>query len=160
MVAITDDQNRKRIIYSNNNWFGLDFTELEILHLVDLFIQLSACMHGNISHTFLSHKSRLATMDMELEMREEAMDDNLEVDTSMFEDGGIQEIDKLESVGINVSDIKKLKAAGLYTMASVMMATTSVLTSIKGLSEIKVQKIIDCVKKVCHLWLLVVSRET
>jgi meiotic recombination protein DMC1 len=87
-------------------------------------------------------------MDMELETREEAVEETLDFDPSLLEEHGVQEIDKLESVGINVSDIKKLKAAGLYTMASIMMATSSYLTAIKGLSEVKVQKIIECVKKV------------
>ena len=85
---------------------------------------------------------------MELEVRDDAIEENIEIDPSLLEETGIQEIDKLESMGINVADIKKLKAAGLYTMASVMMATTAYLTSIKGLSEVKVQKLIECVKKV------------
>lgn len=91
-------------------------------------------------------------MDLEYELRTE--ENNVEIeednlDISAIEDvGGLQEIDKLEAVGINVGDIKKLKAAGMYTMASIMMATSTQLTNIKGLSEAKVQKIIECVKKV------------
>lgn len=94
-------------------------------------------------------------MDLEYEIRTDdnvadIEDDNLDI-SALGEITGLQEIDKLEAVGINVGDIKKLKAAGLYTMASIMMATSAQLTSIKGLSEAKVQKIIECVKKVRFL---------
>ena len=93
---------------------------------------------------------------MEMDYETQTMEDNLPVeveeeniDISALEGiTGLQEIDKLEAVGINVGDIKKLKAAGMYTMASIMMATTAQLTAIKGLSEAKVIKIIECVKKV------------
>lgn len=68
------------------------------------------------------------------------------------EDAGVntyQEIDKLEAVGVNVADIKKLKAAGFYTIASIVMATSASLQQIKGMSEAKLQKIMEGVKKVC-----------
>jgi hypothetical protein len=37
-----------------------------------------------------------------------------------------QTIDKLQDMGINMSDISKLKAAGIYTMSGVLMQSTKV----------------------------------
>lgn len=85
-------------------------------------------------------------MDYELEQHEGA-DENMHVNQEGLDVVDIQEIDRLETVGINVSDIKKLKAHGFYTVSSIMMATSTVLQNIKGLSEAKVQKLIDSVKK-------------
>lgn len=42
------------------------------------------------------------------------------------------EIDKLESEGINVADIKKLKTAGYCTIMSVIMVMKKELEGIKG----------------------------
>lgn len=87
----------------------------------------------------------------ELESKAENVEDNNVGDLGnvvIDETSDYQEIDKLESVGINVGDIKKLKAAGLYTLSSIVMATSATLQAIKGLSEAKVQKITECVKKV------------
>jgi len=85
-------------------------------------------------------------MEAELEQFDQ-LDENFEVNQDLLGGGDVQEIDRLESVGINVSDIKKLKASGFYTMSSIMMSTSTTLGNIKGLSEAKVQKIIECVKK-------------
>lgn len=59
-----------------------------------------------------------------------------------------QEIDKLQELGINQADIKKLKAAGFHTVASIIMTTRKNLTAVKGLSEAKVLKLIETAKKV------------
>jgi hypothetical protein len=39
---------------------------------------------------------------------------------------GWQEIDKLQDLGVNVADIKKLKAGGCHTVASLLMHTRKV----------------------------------
>jgi len=93
-------------------------------------------------HAHLTAAAAQAAQDQDDNVNEQEF--VLDVDANQ----DILEIDKLESVGINVSDIKKLKAAGLYTLSSIMMATSATLLSIKGLSEAKVQKITECVKKV------------
>jgi hypothetical protein len=41
------------------------------------------------------------------------------------------EIDQLQSLGVNVSDIKKLKLAGIYSLSGVLMHTMKELTEIK-----------------------------
>ncbi|KAA6372579.1 MAG: putative Meiotic recombination protein DMC1 [Streblomastix strix] len=57
------------------------------------------------------------------------------------------EIDKLQDLGINVADLKKLKESGCYTVQSLQMRTKKDLLNIKGISEAKLDKIIDAVHK-------------
>lgn len=64
------------------------------------------------------------------------------------DENAYQDIDKLQELGINATDIKKLKAAGLFTISSIIMNTRKTLTAIKGLSEAKVTKLIETAKKV------------
>ncbi|GLG97560.1 hypothetical protein R5R35_011839 [Gryllus longicercus] len=61
------------------------------------------------------------------------------------EDGLFQDVDVLQGHGINVADIKKLKSAGICTIKGIQMSTRKRLSSIKGFSEAKVDKI----KEVC-----------
>lgn len=63
------------------------------------------------------------------------------------EEDYFQEIDKLQEMGINVADIKKLKSAGLGTVASVLMTPSSTLLAIKGVSDVKIAKIIEAANK-------------
>ena len=46
-----------------------------------------------------------------------------------------EEIEKLQEMGINATDIKKLKEHGLHTIASVLMHTKKQLMDIKGQSN-------------------------
>ena len=50
-------------------------------------------------------------------------------------------VTKLESCGINASDVKKLQDGGFHTVESVAYATMKKLTVIKGISDAKAQKI-------------------
>lgn len=56
-------------------------------------------------------------------------------------------IDKLQESGINAADLKKLKDAGFNTSQSVAFAMRKDLLSIKGLSDQKVDKIIEAARK-------------
>jgi meiotic recombination protein DMC1 len=56
-------------------------------------------------------------------------------------------VDKLQSQGINVQDINKLKAAGICTVLSVSQTTRRNLLKIKGLSEAKVEKLKEAAAK-------------
>ena len=60
-----------------------------------------------------------------------------------------QDIDLLQSHGINVADIKKLKTAGICTIRGIQMTTKKKLCAIKGLSEAKVDKMKEAVLKIC-----------
>mmetsp|Transcript_32798 Transcript_32798/g.57104 ORF Transcript_32798/g.57104 Transcript_32798/m.57104 type:complete len:329 (-) Transcript_32798:925-1911(-) len=57
-------------------------------------------------------------------------------------------IDSLQAFGINVADLNKLKSAGLCTVLGVLMTTRKDLTNIKGLSDGKVDKILEACAKV------------
>ncbi|CEG73662.1 Putative DNA repair protein RAD51 [Rhizopus microsporus] len=50
-------------------------------------------------------------------------------------------ITTLEKYGIALSDVKKLQAAGFYTLESVAYSPKKAVLAIKGLSEAKVDKI-------------------
>eukprot|EP00761_Pharyngomonas_kirbyi_P003489 gb/GECH01003493.1/.p1 GENE.gb/GECH01003493.1/~~gb/GECH01003493.1/.p1 ORF type:complete len:333 (+),score=100.88 gb/GECH01003493.1/:1-999(+) len=63
------------------------------------------------------------------------------------EETPFEEIEKLQEVGINASDIKKLKDAGCYTLGGLFMSTKKKLAAIKGLSESKIDKILDSASK-------------
>ncbi len=45
-------------------------------------------------------------------------------------------VDKLQELGVNATDIQRLKEAGLYTISSIMMTTTKNLGEIKGNSSL------------------------
>lgn len=64
-----------------------------------------------------------------------------------LQESWIVDIDAIQSHGINVGDISKLKSNGYYTIASVHAATRRNLLKIKGFSEIKVEKIKDALVK-------------
>ncbi|KAK6520322.1 Meiotic recombination protein dmc1 [Arthrobotrys conoides] len=64
------------------------------------------------------------------------------------EESTIIDIDQLQHHGIGAADIAKLRAAGYWTVASVHSAMRKTLGKIKGLSEIKVDKIKDAVAKI------------
>lgn len=59
-----------------------------------------------------------------------------------------KEIERLQECGINVADIKKLKAVGLCTIASILMSTKRFLLSIKGISDAKLDKIKEAAMKI------------
>jgi DNA repair protein RAD51 len=52
-------------------------------------------------------------------------------------------IDRLEGPGLGAPDIKKLKEAGYHTIEAVAYATRKELGGIKGISDNKVEKIIE-----------------
>lgn len=56
-------------------------------------------------------------------------------------------IDELQAHGILASDINKLKSAGICTMKGAAMVGKRSLYKIKGLSEVKVDKIKECIAK-------------
>eukprot|EP00351_Strombidinopsis_sp_SopsisLIS2011_P002347 CAMPEP_0116874956 /NCGR_PEP_ID=MMETSP0463-20121206/6608_1 /TAXON_ID=181622 /ORGANISM="Strombidinopsis sp, Strain SopsisLIS2011" /LENGTH=74 /DNA_ID=CAMNT_0004519499 /DNA_START=74 /DNA_END=298 /DNA_ORIENTATION=- len=69
------------------------------------------------------------------------MDD--EEDEQPFND-----IDMLQEHGINMGDILKLKAAGLCTAISVLMCTKKDMLNIKGITEVKAEKLYEAASKI------------
>ena len=61
-------------------------------------------------------------------------------------------IDKLQDYGINAGDINKLKSAGICTVKGLLMVTKKELLNIKGISEQKIEKMIEAAQKteVCY----------
>ncbi|CAI2373964.1 unnamed protein product [Moneuplotes crassus] len=57
----------------------------------------------------------------------------------------------LENEGINAGDIKKLEDAGYATVEGIAFTQKRQLTQIKGLSEAKVDKILECAAKIVNL---------
>ncbi|XP_023241216.1 LOW QUALITY PROTEIN: DNA repair protein RAD51 homolog 1-like [Centruroides sculpturatus] len=68
-------------------------------------------------------------------MQQEVVDDECD-------EFGPQKIQKLEGNGINALDIKKLETAGFHTVEAVAFAPKKQLISIKGISEVKADKIL------------------
>lgn len=60
-------------------------------------------------------------------------------------------VDELQNHGINVSDITKLKSAGIFSIQSVLSTTKRNLVKIKGLSEAKVDKIKESAGKIIFI---------
>lgn len=73
---------------------------------------------------------------------EMAQQEETEIEGDFFID-----VDQLQSQGINVADLKKLKSAGICTTRGLKMITKKKLCNIKGLSEAKVDKIKEAMMK-------------
>ena len=71
-----------------------------------------------------------------------------DIDYDQQQEETFHPIDLLQEHGINASDISKLRDAGFNSIESVTYSTKKTLVSIKGLSEIKVEKIIDACSKI------------
>ncbi|CAH9115351.1 unnamed protein product [Cuscuta epithymum] len=60
-------------------------------------------------------------------------------------------VEQLQESGISATDIKKLKDAGIFTVESVVYSPRKDLLQIKGISEAKVDKIIEAASKLVPL---------
>ena len=73
---------------------------------------------------------------------------NMECDTG--EEFVIEQnsIDKLQDFAVNAADITKLKAGGICTVKGLLMCTRKDLLNIKGISDQKVDKMIEAAQKI------------
>jgi meiotic recombination protein DMC1 len=62
----------------------------------------------------------------------------------------LMEIDRLTEVGIPAADVAKLKQSGIFTVPGIHMQCKKDLANIKGLSEAKVDKIVDAARKMAE----------
>lgn len=69
-----------------------------------------------------------------------------EYDTSS--NNAVVPVEELQNHGINASDLQKLKARGIFTVNTVLSTTRRNLCKIKGLSEVKVEKLKEAASKV------------
>lgn len=85
------------------------------------------------------------------QVRPKNIEARVEADAEVFEEEEVSYslIDKLQDAGINAADLTKLKAAGFNTSQSIVFAMRKDLLSIKGLSDQKVEKIIEAARKSC-----------
>lgn len=60
-------------------------------------------------------------------------------------------INELEQAGINATDINKLKEAGMHTVDAVAMATRRQLVAIKGISEVKADKMLKAAREMVNV---------
>lgn len=74
-------------------------------------------------------------------------------DTTLTEDtqSNIISVDELQNYGINVSDLNKLKQNGIFTVNTILSTTRRNLIKIKGLSEIKIDKIKEQASKILKI---------
>jgi hypothetical protein len=63
----------------------------------------------------------------------------------------------LEQAGINATDVNKLKEAGLHTVDAVAMATKKMLVGIKGISEVKADKMLKAAREMVNVGFTTVS---
>ena len=66
-------------------------------------------------------------------------------------------IDKLQEHNINAADITKLKTSGICTVKGLLMVTRKELLNIKGISDQKVDKMIEAAQKIEVIILLIFS---
>lgn len=57
----------------------------------------------------------------------------------------------LEQAGINATDVNKLKDAGMHTVDAVAMATKKQLVGIKGISEVKAEKMLKAAREMVNV---------
>ena len=60
-------------------------------------------------------------------------------------------IKALEEKGINAGDIKKLEEAGYHTVEAIAFTPKKALINVKGISEAKVDKILEAAMKIVNL---------
>lgn len=68
-------------------------------------------------------------------------------DEDEFDLNGPTEIAKLEQYGISSADIKKLTDAGYHTVEAVCYVPKKTLVNTKGISEAKLDKILEAAQK-------------
>ncbi|KAG7258883.1 hypothetical protein CRUP_035621 [Coryphaenoides rupestris] len=91
-----------------------------------------------------------------------AADDQVVEEDSSYQDDEesfFQDIDLLQKHGINMADLKKMKAVGICTVKGIQMTTRRALGNIKGLSEAKVDKIKEAAGKMLSIRLSLLGAE-
>ena len=85
-------------------------------------------------------------------MQKQERNVNSQMDEEDNDEGAMMEpvgIGRLEEVGINVAEIKKLKDANIQTVDGLLSHPKKNLISIKGITENKLDKILEAAQKLC-----------
>eukprot|EP01088_Endostelium_zonatum_P016890 TRINITY_DN4750_c0_g1_i1.p1 TRINITY_DN4750_c0_g1~~TRINITY_DN4750_c0_g1_i1.p1 ORF type:complete len:354 (-),score=84.22 TRINITY_DN4750_c0_g1_i1:57-1118(-) len=88
---------------------------------------------------------------VEEEKEEEEEEEDVQVVAEEEEDTGPTPISKLEECGITAADVKKLEAAGYHTVESVAYATKKDLQKVKGISEVKCDKVLEAASNMVQM---------
>ncbi|GAB9468092.1 hypothetical protein Gpo141_00005418 [Globisporangium polare] len=80
---------------------------------------------------------------------EEHDDAQLASETHEFQ--GPRLVSCLEQAGVNATDVNKLKEAGMHTVDAVAMATKKQLITIKGISEVKAEKMLKAAREMVNV---------
>ena len=72
-------------------------------------------------------------------------------------EGGPMLIDRLQEHGVNAKDIERLKEKGFHTVESVAYATMKALGNVKGISDVKAEKLQAEASKLVPMGFLTVS---
>lgn len=83
-----------------------------------------------------------------MEMQSSIADEPSNAQHSLLDEESFQSIDELQSHGIGVADIAKLKQAGICTIKGVNMTSRRALLKVKGMSEAKVDKVKEAAQKI------------
>ena len=86
----------------------------------------------------------MAQAEAEAEQEVQQEDQEVELD-------GPTPIKALEEKGINAGDVKKLEEGGYHTVEAIAFTPKKHLVQVKGLSENKVDKIIEASQKIVNL---------
>ncbi|XP_049850877.1 uncharacterized protein LOC126324059 [Schistocerca gregaria] len=70
-----------------------------------------------------------------------------EEERSVVDEDDIVEVERLQALGIGAADISRLKSANLHTVAGVMMRSKRDLMMVKGMTEAKVEKLLEACAK-------------
>merc|ERR1712072_191250 len=99
----------------------------------------------------IENKTYIYSLKMKQAEKPEEEQAEEQAEAEAMEIEGPTPIKALEEKGINAGDIKKMEEAGFHTVEAVAFTPKKHLVIVKGLSEAKVDKIIDACQKIVNL---------
>ncbi|OWY92920.1 DNA repair protein, partial [Phytophthora megakarya] len=84
-------------------------------------------------------------------MNAQYQEEEQHMDVEEHEMQGPRLVNILEQAGINATDVNKLKEAGMHTVDAVAMATKKQLVGIKGISEVKAEKMLKAAREMVNV---------
>ncbi|EEY63552.1 DNA repair protein RAD51 [Phytophthora infestans T30-4] len=84
-------------------------------------------------------------------MNGQYQEEEMDMGVEEHEMQGPRLVNILEQAGINATDVNKLKDAGMHTVDAVAMATKKQLVGIKGISEVKAEKMLKAAREMVNV---------
>lgn len=88
---------------------------------------------------------------MQKEKKKKKEEDNISEQAGEESDMAFISIDKLQDHGVNAADIAKLKTGGICTVKGLLMVTRKEILNIKGISDMKLEKMLEAAQKLENL---------